>query len=139
MRDTLGAGVRPMGGAERVVHIDLAQRGQLAGKVRIVGFLFGMESQILQEQYLARLQSLGHGRRLGTDAVGRQLDRHSKQLAKPDRDRAQAERPVEGALGTPEVGHQHDLRAMVEQIVDGGQERRGCACHRQCAPSSRGH
>jgi len=39
--------------AEGVVHVDLSQRGKRFRKRRIVGFLFGVEAQILEQQHLA--------------------------------------------------------------------------------------
>ncbi len=46
-----------MGGAERVVHIHLAQIGQLGRERRIVlGFLF-VEADILQQQHFAVFES----------------------------------------------------------------------------------
>ena len=40
---------------EGVVHVVLGQFGKLLGELGIVGFLFGVESQVFQKQGLALL------------------------------------------------------------------------------------
>ena len=45
--DGLGAGVRPMGGAERVVHVEVAQRGEALGQAPVVLLLPGIEAGVL--------------------------------------------------------------------------------------------
>ena len=59
----------PVGRAEGVVDIDLAQGGQFLGKLRIIVGLPLVESNILQQEDLAVLQSCGRFLGLGADAV----------------------------------------------------------------------
>ena len=59
-----------MRGAERVVHVVVRQAGKLLGELVVVGFFFGMEAQILQQQGLALLQLAGHLLGFRADAVG---------------------------------------------------------------------
>ena len=51
----LGRGMRAMGRAKGIVDIEIAERGKLSGKCRIVLLLFLMEAQIFQQQHLSRL------------------------------------------------------------------------------------
>ena len=48
-----GGGVRAMRGAEGVVDVDVAQRGEFFGEGRVVLFFLGMEAQVLQQQHFA--------------------------------------------------------------------------------------
>ncbi|GBD19125.1 hypothetical protein HRbin27_01628 [bacterium HR27] len=52
--------------AESIVHVPLGQISQCTGKNRIVGFLAGIEAQVLEQPYLAWLQAPRH--RLGLRA-----------------------------------------------------------------------
>src|SRR5207253_8572200 len=53
VRDALGARVRAMRAAERVVYIDLGEVGQRARKRWIVARLAGLEADVLEHQQLA--------------------------------------------------------------------------------------
>ena len=63
-------GVSAMRGAESVVYVVVRQAGKLLGELGIVGFFFGMEAQILQQQGLALFQPSGHLLSFGADAFG---------------------------------------------------------------------
>ena len=52
--DSLGAGVRPVGGAERVVDIYVCQLGERPGELGIVLGLPGLVADVLEHQDLAR-------------------------------------------------------------------------------------
>ena len=67
----LGGGVRAVRGAERVVDVEVAQRGEFLGERRIVLLFLGMEAQILEQQDFAG-RGL-HGLDFGPDAIGRHL------------------------------------------------------------------
>ena len=54
--DAFGRGMCPVSGAEGVVHVNVAKRGELLGEFRIVLFLPGMKTQILEKQHLSVLQ-----------------------------------------------------------------------------------
>ena len=53
----LGGRVRPVGGAEGVVHVEIAELGQLPREGRIVFLLFVVKAQVLQQQHIARLHA----------------------------------------------------------------------------------
>ena len=53
VRDAFGGGMGAMRGAEGVVDVDLGQRGECFGEGRIVGFFFGVEAQVFEQQHLA--------------------------------------------------------------------------------------
>ena len=54
VRDALGAGVRAVRGAERVVDVDVGERGERARELGVVGCLARLEAHVLQQQDLAR-------------------------------------------------------------------------------------
>ena len=55
-----------MGAAERVVHVDVGERGELLGEGGIVLFLGGVEAQVLEQEHAAgRERGDGLGRRPG--------------------------------------------------------------------------
>ena len=56
--DPLGAGVRPVGGAERVVDVDVGERRQLAARLGVVALLAGLEADVLEQQHLAVAEPL---------------------------------------------------------------------------------
>src|SRR5437867_655330 len=72
--------VGPMRGAERVVHVNVAQRGELSGEIGIVLLFFSMKSEILEQQRLPVLKIGNHLLDLRADAVWRKPDRLSEQV-----------------------------------------------------------
>ena len=67
-RDRLGAGVRPVRGAERVVHVEIAQRGEALGEAGVVGLLAGIEPRVLRDGHAAARQPPGRGHGLAPRA-----------------------------------------------------------------------
>jgi hypothetical protein len=59
-RDTHGRCVRAVRGAERIVHVDLAQRGELLREGGVVLLLLGVVTEVLEEQDLAVVQRRRH-------------------------------------------------------------------------------
>ena len=51
--DPDGRGMRPVGGPERVVDVDVCIGGERLREFRVVGLLLGMEAQVLEQQHLA--------------------------------------------------------------------------------------
>ena len=51
--DPDGRGMRPVGGPERVVDVDVGIGGERLREFRVVGLLFGVEAQVLEQQDLA--------------------------------------------------------------------------------------
>ncbi len=86
LRDADGGGMRAMRGAEGVVHVEVEAVRELAGEVRIVRRLPGVEARVLQD----------------ADPLVRQ------KLAQPGLDRFHRERGV-FALRSPEVRADDDL------------------------------
>ncbi len=58
VRDALGARVRAVRGAERVVDVDVGELGERACELRVVLGLAGLEADVLEHQDLARRELL---------------------------------------------------------------------------------
>ena len=127
-----------MGGAEGVVHVDVAQTrergpefshfggiGLLAGAVLELHFalFFDVETEVFEEQDLARLEGLGGGFGLGAHAGGDELHRLAEELLELGGDGAEGELLDDLAVRTAEVGHQHQGGAAFEQELDRRQGR----------------
>ncbi len=116
-----------MGGAEGIVHVDLAERGQLLCECGIIGFLFGVEAQVLQQQHLAILELVRQLAREIADAIRRKSHIHLladsviEHDAEPVHDRPQAVFGIWLALGAAEVRAEDDLAAVAEHELDGRQ------------------
>ena len=123
-RDARRGGVRPVRGAERVVHVRLAERGQLLAERRVVLLLALVEAQVLQHQHVAVAQRRGLRLRVGPHGVGGEHDGPAQKLGQAQRGGAQRERLLEALAGrTAEVAHEDDARAVRRQALDGGQRR----------------
>ena len=130
--------VGPVGGAEGVVDVDVAElreRGAEGLDRRGVGLhraavvvldlalLLDVEAEVLEQHHLARLQR-GAGRlHLGADAVVELLHRLAEELGEPRGHRREAELVAALPVGAAEVAHEHQARALVEHVLDGGQRR----------------
>ena len=106
-----------MRGAERIVHIEVAQRGQLSGKGRIVFRFAGMESDVLQHHDVAVAHSLHRGLDRRADAVVHVFDRPAHQGGQPVGERRRAIGIVHLAFRAAEVGHQDHTRAALDQVL----------------------
>ncbi len=51
--DALGRSVRAVRGAERIVDVDIRELGEALREGRIVGFLPGVEADVLQQEDVA--------------------------------------------------------------------------------------
>ena len=65
-----------MRGAEGIVHVDLAEPGQLLCECGIIGFLFGVEAQVLKQQHFAVFELVGELASEVADAIRRKGDIH---------------------------------------------------------------
>ena len=65
----LRGGVRAVGGAERVVHVQLRRRRQLLGELGVVALLLLVEAHVLEQQHAAVGRGGHRGRHLLADAV----------------------------------------------------------------------
>ena len=108
-----------MGRSEGIVHVDIAQGGQLLRKSRIVLLLLGMESQVLEQQNLAGFGAqLFHVRPC---AIGRHLDRLAQQFGQSGGRRFQAHFRIRLAFGTAEMARQNYSSAVFQRITYGWQ------------------
>ena len=89
MGDPLGRGVGPVGGAERVVHVALGQRGERPGELGIVGLLLRVEAEVLQEQTGPRLDRPGPGLGCLPHAIVDECDLAPEELPEPGGDRGE--------------------------------------------------
>ena len=74
--------VRAMRRAERVVHVDIAQRGQLLREAGIVLLFFGVVAKVLEQHDAAGGCAAHGGLGRGTDAVFGKRDRTAQQLTR---------------------------------------------------------
>ena len=119
-----GGGVGAMRGAERIVHVDAAQRRQAAREAGVAGLLLGVEAQVLQQHHPARRQCGGKTLHLGADTVGRHGYRAPEQAAEVRGHRRQAQLRARGALGPSQVAHQHGAGSrLLEDRVQRGEGR----------------
>ena len=118
-------GVGAVGGAERVVDVDVGERRQLRAERRVVLLLAGLEPQVLQQQHIAGL-CLRHRllRRLA-DHVRDEPHGPADVLLEDRRHRREGKRRVGLALGAPEVRAGDDDRAPLGE----GAHRRGGLPH----------
>ena len=103
VRDALGRGLRPVGGAEGVVDVEVRELGKAAGEGRVVGFLAGLETDVLEQQDVPVGEPLARAPRLLAADAGRELHARAGQLRQPAGDRRHREARVRLALGAPEV------------------------------------
>ena len=101
VRDALGGGVGAVGGAEGVVDVEVGERGERLGELRVVLGLARLEADVLEQQHVAGLEPVGHRLDLGADDRRRQLHLGAEQLAEPLADRRHRERRVDLPFGRP--------------------------------------
>src|SRR5919198_2741823 len=94
----------PMSGPECIVDVDVRIGGESLSELRFVRLLLGMEAQVLEEEDLARAETLDGV--LGTDAQRVARDGHvlAEQLGEPLGDGAESERSPDLAVGAGQGG-----------------------------------
>ena len=116
-----------MGAAEGVVDVDVAERGELLGEGRVVGFFFGVEAEVFEKEGLAGLEVVGH---LGGDfayAIGGEgyvfifVEDVVEEVTKMVHDGAEAHGGDGLALGAAEVRAEDDFGVAAERVLDGGE------------------
>ncbi len=122
-RHRLGARVRPVGGAERVVHVEIAERGEALGEGVVVGFFARVEPRVLADGDAAARQPPGGRHRLLRRRIGEERHRRAEQPLELAHDRLHRVLGIGPALGPAEVGQQHHAGATLAQVLDGGQRR----------------
>ena len=105
--------------AERVVDIDVAERGEAFREIDVVLFFLGVEAQVLEEDDatggLAGNGALGWR----SDAVFRKTDVPAEQLLQASRYRTKAHVGIGLTLRSPEVRRQDDAaRARLQRVFD---------------------
>ena len=116
----LGRGMRPMGGGEGIVAVDVAQGGDAAGEVFVVGLFAGVEADVLQQQHLGGAGLLGEV--LGAVEGFDELDRVAEGVFQRGDELAQGHAVDDLALGPAEMRQQHGLAALVEDGLHGGHD-----------------
>ena len=118
-RDARGGGMRPVHGAEGVLHEDVGQAGQLLRKSRIVRFFFRMETQIFKQENAARRERLGQRFDFSTNAVGGHLDRPTQKFLETLGRGFEAVFRRWLSFGTSEVRAEDERSAALEEIIQG--------------------
>ena len=127
MRDPFDRRVRPVRRAERVVHVEIGERGQRGREPGVVLLLFGMEPQVL-EQHDAAAAGVDHlhgvlAPALPMQSLTNSTGRPSSSVEMPG-DRRQAELRVRLALRPAEMAGEDDRGAPLERVADRRQRRR---------------
>ncbi len=107
-----------MRGAESVIHIDIAQLGELFGEVGVVLFFFLMKTQILQQHHVAIFHRCDSGFDFGTDAIAGESHRLVQQLREVVGARLERELCLRPRLGPAKVAHQHQPPAAIDYVLD---------------------
>jgi hypothetical protein len=112
--------------AEGVVHVDIAQAGQLPAEGRVVGLFLGVEAQVFEQQGLTRLEVGSELKGDGPDAVRRKghvlvgVKHMVQQRTQARGDGPQAHRRDLLALGPAQVRGEDHLRLAPQGVLDGG-------------------
>jgi hypothetical protein len=110
--------MRAMRHRERVVHEDVAERGELIDEGGVVAFFPGVEARVLQAQDIARLHRID--RRHGRCAHAIIGERHRPFEHLRNRRRQRLERLGRiASLRTSEMGKQDHFAALVGDLADG--------------------
>ena len=125
MRDRLDRSMRPVGGGEGVVDIEIAKLGELLGEAGVVLLLAGVVAQVLEHGHLAGLQCIDAAPCLLADAI---LDEMHLRAAASARAILAATGRKRGvgprlALGPAEMRQHDHLRAAIRELLDGRQAR----------------
>ena len=121
VRHSLGGGVGPMGGAEGVVHVQIGERRQPPGQLRVVARLARLEAAVLEHQHVARARAVEPcARPPGPTTAGASATSEPSNSTEPRRDRGHRERRVD-SLRPPQVRDEHQRRAALAQQLDGRQ------------------
>ena len=91
-RDALGRRVRAVGGAERVVDVDVGQRRERGRELGVVRRLAGLEADVLEHEHVAPAEVVGERADVVADDAGRERHVGAGQLGEPVGDRPQRER-----------------------------------------------
>jgi hypothetical protein len=110
------AGMRPMGSSEGIVDVGVGELGEASRERPVVGFLTGVEPQVLQQH--DRVVGQGLGRRLGQRPHGL-ADQRGESVGHG----CQSQVVVRRSLGTTEVRSQDEPGPALPQRTQGGHGR----------------
>ena len=110
-----------MHGAEGVRDVQLGHVSQFLGKGGSVLLLAGIKAQVLQQHDLAALQSGGLGLGVIAHHILGENDLLPQQLAQPHSHGSQRQLFLPLTLGLAQMGAGDHRRALIQQILDGGQ------------------
>ena len=119
--DAGGGSVGAVSGTESVVDENISQRSQSLGKLGIIGFFLGAETDVFQQHDLAGLDAVGHHLSDGADDVGGDGHLDVQELFQRGGNGLQAHLGIDLALGAAQMGAQDDGGIVLQQITDGGQ------------------
>src|SRR6185369_8207926 len=119
LRDRLHGGMGAVRYGKGVVHVDVAAVRQLLRKLGIVLLLPGVEADIFQHHYFARLQGVYQLVHLWSEAVRSLDDLLADQLGQTLRSGGHGVFRFLLPLRTAEVGGKHYLCSLLERIFDG--------------------
>src|SRR4051812_30274425 len=105
---------------EGIVDVEIAQRRQLLAERRVVLLFLDVEAEVLQQQYVAQVERLDHPLDLWPDGVRGQRYLDAEAFTQLGGDRLEAVLRHDLSLRSAEMRHQHDLCAVLSQVVDGG-------------------
>ena len=126
MGDPLNRRVRPVRRPERIVHVEIGERGECGRESRIVLLFLGVEAEVLEKDHAAaRTVDHLHGiLRRRADAVVDELHGPSEQLREVTCDGRQAELRVRLSLRPTEMAGEDDGGAAIERVSNRRQRRR---------------
>ena len=116
-----GGGMSSVGAAESVVYVNVAQRRELLGKLRIVLGLARLETDVLEKDGAAVLKTGDESLSGLADDVGSHLDVDAQKLGEPLRYGSEGVLGIGAALRPAEMGAKHDSRAVGKKIFDRGE------------------
>jgi hypothetical protein len=93
----------PVSGAERVVHVEIAEHGEALGKGVIVGFFAGIESRVLPDGDAAPRQPPRGRHRLLRRRIGEERHRRAEQPLELAHNRLHRVLGIGSALGPAQV------------------------------------
>src|SRR5438093_11955019 len=105
--------MRAMSGAKSIVDVKIGETGERFGKIRIVRFFSGLESQVLEERHVAVLHVLYDFSRHVANRVVTENDRLMNQRVQIIADRTKRIFFNWFAFGPAKVLHQNRFPAMV--------------------------
>jgi hypothetical protein len=110
--------VRAVASSEGVVHVHVAQGGDLSGEAFVVVLFFLVKAQVFQQHQLAGSQVTDELLGRVTDAIIGQVHVLAEQLAQTQRHWLQAEGGVRFAVRSAQVRGEQHARARADRLFD---------------------